>query len=137
MAGPRSQTAKLQAPKGRPAGVSPATTTSVERFDLGSETFTVTGSLGADRAFFGLVRLPMTGKVIAVSGGQGSLSGLAPTDSLELYDPITGLWSASSVQLSSGRVHAAVSHQGHGKVLVTGGRSGSGTLATAETYYGK
>ncbi|MEQ8764208.1 MAG: hypothetical protein RL885_09790 [Planctomycetota bacterium] len=116
---------------------SPSSTGACELFDSNTDTFASTGSLNADRAFFGAVRLPMSGKVLVLGGGQGGVTGASPTATIELFDPNTGLWTTSAGQLSAGRLYAVTSDQGHGKVLVSGGDAGTGAIATADTYYGK
>ena len=70
------------------------------------------------------------GKVLA-AGGQGS--GSVPLSVAELYDPATGLWTATG-SLITARQSFAATLLPKGKVLAAGGNFNSGALASAELY---
>ena len=72
------------------------------------------------------------GTVLVVGGRDGTEQRLPPAGR-ETYDPVTGLWTTAG-PLSTGRDGHTANLMGDGKVLVTGGYSDSGTLATSEVY---
>jgi hypothetical protein len=66
------------------------------------------------------------GKVLVVGGYNGSY-----LSSAELYDPVTGTWTATGALSTARRSHAATLLP-NGKVLVAGGWNGSIPLSSAE-----
>lgn len=95
--------------------------------------WTATGSLSTARAQHTATLLE-NGKVLVVGGLIGCNPGCQTTSTAEIYDPVTGQWSATgSPSLPRGN-HIAVRLQ-NGKVLVAGGYSSPGViLASAELY---
>jgi hypothetical protein len=113
---------------------------SADLFDPPSNTFTATGSMaGAGRDCCYSATLLADGKVLVV-GGLLVLDGGIQTDlaTAELWDPITGSWTATDGLAVARRNHTATVLS-DGKVLVAGGivDNANGTislLATVEIY---
>jgi hypothetical protein len=115
------------------------TTATVEIFSAATRTFAATGSLLTARHDHTALRLPLganAGKVL-VFGGVGADG--APVTSAELFDPLTGTFSAAPA-LPSDRVPGTATVLATGPhagwVLLTGGISSStnAALATSEFY---
>jgi N-acetylneuraminic acid mutarotase len=108
---------------------------SAEMYDSANGNWSGTGSLATARIFHRATLLP-NGKVLVVGGANsfaGSGSFLA---SAELYDPASGIWSATGSMATARELHTATLLS-NGKVLVAGGTSGLGSnfyLASAELY---
>ena len=112
---------------------------SAELYDPASETWTATGSLTAifGRGGHTATLLP-NGKVLVVGGFAVPISYHYSQDSAELYDPITGTWTATG-SLATARAYHTATLLPNGKVLVAGGENilynnGEETLASAELY---
>jgi hypothetical protein len=91
------------------------------------------GILNVARSFHTATLLP-DGRVL-VAGGR-SISNLGvpvALDSAELYDPATGIWTATG-SLTQTRAGHTATLLPSGKVLVVGGESLSGLAGTAEVY---
>ena len=105
---------------------------SVERYDAAQNQWNPTGSLGLARFSHTASLLP-SGKVL-VTGGRTSLANGSVTSSVELYDPASGLWTASG-SLAVARSEHTATLLASGRVLVVGGFDGSfHVLASAELY---
>lgn len=107
----------------------------VELYDMASGTWTNTGSLITNRIGGHTATLLANGKVL-VTGGNGELFG-PPLRNAELFDAISGTWTATGLLTTNRSGHSATLLP-DGKVLiagglVTGGFSPTGT-ATAELY---
>jgi MYXO-CTERM domain-containing protein len=89
--------------------------------------WSATGSMATSRSRH-TVQLLLNGKVLAAGGTDDS--GGSPRSSAELYDPVTGTWSATSTRRAS---HTATLLP-TGKVLMAGGYDGSTPLTSAELY---
>ncbi len=106
---------------------------SAELYDPGTGTWTVTGSMvshagaGAGYAHF-TATLLRDGKVL-VAGGMNGRDLLAVA---ELYDPVTGTWTATGSMLTPRSSHTATLLS-DGRVLVAGGQPRS-PVASAELY---
>src|SRR5947209_2084882 len=70
------------------------------------------------------------GRVVIAAGNDGSLS----IDSLEVYDPVTGVFGLSSAALSAARTGHAASLLYDGKVFIAGGFDGTGVLNSVDIY---
>ena len=105
--------------------------------EVHAQTWTVTGSMGSQRAWF-TATLLNNGQVLAVGGRDRPLYGLP---SAELYNPSTGTWSLTG-NLVTRRANHTATLLNNGKVLIAGGEFAtfmtSGTtftcLASAELY---
>ena len=104
---------------------------SAELFDPVTGRWSVTGRLGTARRYH-TATLLASGKVL-VAGGSSTFPSEIPTDSVELYDPTTGMWSATN-SLSTARYHHTATLLPNGKALVAGGSITNGTLNSAELY---
>lgn len=109
---------------GCPAGTAPATS-SAELYDPATGLFTPTGSLLGARYYHTATLLP-SGKVLVAGGCTSGWPCTASTAAAELYDPLTGTWSATGALPAAVVAHAAAPLPS-GQVLVAGG---------CETYVG-
>jgi hypothetical protein len=111
-------------------------TSTAEIYDPAAGTWTATGALGTSRGVHTATLLP-DGKVMAVGGNHNTLT--APTvvalSSAELYDPATGLWTASGSLNAARSTHTATSLPS-GQVLIAAGYyvNGPAWLTSAELY---
>jgi hypothetical protein len=111
------------------------TTAAAQIYDPASATWTNTGSMTSERATHTATLLP-DGKVL-VTGGyilEGTHSVPRNLASAELYDPATGVWTATG-SFSSEHVRHTATLLASGKVLVAGSSGPTNTaLNTAELY---
>lgn len=116
----------------------PVSLNSVELYDPGTGTWSITASLNTSRSFHTATLLP-NGKVIVAGGDYWLASNACPCshidlNSAELYDPASGTWSISA-NLNTARDYHSATLLGSGKVLVAGGdNSNVGFLNGAELY---
>jgi Bacterial Ig-like domain (group 2)/Galactose oxidase, central domain/HYR domain len=96
-------------------------------------TWSPTGSMTAARSHFTAKLLP-SGKVLVAGGIDCGSCSFVPVASAELYDPVTGTWSATG-NMTAARADHTATLLPTGKVLVNGGDGGViGGLASAELY---
>jgi hypothetical protein len=107
------------------------TVTTAELFDPLTNTFSATGSMVAQRTAPAVVLLK-NGKVL-VMGGQRNQAGYPAIQSAELYDPATGLFTATG-DMAYARLGAMAVLLDNGKVLIAGGKSSSTYHQSAELY---
>jgi hypothetical protein len=111
-------------------------TATADLFDPSTLSFSATGSMNTLRSG-ATATLLVNGKVLIVGGFGSGTSQLPRLNSAELYDPLTGTFSATG-NMSVGRVlHTAVLLN-DGRVLVAGGTTspggGGAATASAEIY---
>src|SRR5271166_5912276 len=107
---------------GSPNGVH--TSGSAEIYDPSSGGFSLTGRLNQPRVAH-VAALLGSGKVLIAGGGRGGMpSGYISYDTAELYDPVTGSFTAMGAHMKSDRVGAAAVRPNDGRVLIVGGKSG-------------
>jgi N-acetylneuraminic acid mutarotase len=97
----------------------PNTLASAELYDPRTETWSVTGSMATPRAM-STATLLSNGRVLVVGGvilGGQVIESLA---SAELYDPVTGEWTATG-NLATGREDHTATRLADGSVIVVGG----------------
>jgi N-acetylneuraminic acid mutarotase len=115
-------------------GSGPQYLASAELFDPASRTWTATGSMRAPRAL-GAATLLLDGRVL-VAGGHGGHDAMQPDllDSAELFDPASGVWTATgNMDMARGRFGTFTLLQ-DGTVLAAGGAAHGGATAAAELY---
>jgi hypothetical protein len=96
--------------------------------------WTAVDSMGTERVGH-TATLLSSGKVLVAGGYNGSLDNEGEIASAELYDPVTGTWSATG-SLATARFGHTATLLTSGRVLVAGGSSqvGPGPFASAELY---
>ena len=102
-----------------------------EIYDPVSRTFTFAGNMLTDRHRH-TAALLNDGRVLLIAGFTGGISG-SVTRSAEIFDPITGTFTATVGSMASVRGGAASARLADGRILVTGGQSGD-LVNTAEIY---
>lgn len=91
---------------------------SAEIYDPATGTWTATGEMADARAVHSAIRLP-DGRVL-VAGGTPSNSSARYLASAELYDPVTGTWTATQ-DMALERINHTATLLADGRVLVAGG----------------
>ncbi|HKP03895.1 MAG TPA: kelch repeat-containing protein [Chthoniobacterales bacterium] len=105
---------------------------SAELYDPATGTWTATGSLAGGRSGHTATLLP-SGKVLVV-GGVTTEPSYREIATAELYDPASGVWTATGSLTAERSGHTATLLPG-GKVLVAGGGNGSsGWLSRVELF---
>ena len=106
---------------------------SAEIYAPATGAWTATGALSGGRYRHTATLLP-NGKVLVAAGYFFGPDNIVHTlVSTELYDPVSGSWSATG-NLATGRSDHTATLLPNGKVLVVGGTNTNGTVATAELY---
>ena len=96
----------------------------------------LTGSMATSRRLSQFYTLP-NGTFLVVGGTNTTgVDGTASTfyATSEIYDPATGIWSATGSLTTGGRVLHTASYLTGGKILIAGGWNGSAALSSAEIY---
>ena len=104
---------------------------SAEVYDPATNTWSSAGPMTTIRVEHTVTRLG-NGQVLVV-GGRNNGVVRAYHNTAELYDPATNTWSSVGTMATARELHTATL-LGNGKVLVSGGRNGSGPVNTAEVY---
>jgi hypothetical protein len=103
-----------------------ASNTTAEVFDPDTNTFTSVGPMVQGRSMVTAHTLP-DGRVIVIGGASSSAGGIKdPLDSMEAFDPATGMFTALPYKLSIGRCWHASALVRDGSILVMGGYTVSG-----------
>jgi hypothetical protein len=111
-------------------GVSPLS--SAELYDPVAGTWSATGAMAVPR--FGQTATLLPNGQVLIAGGNAANTNIGAVASAELYDPATGLWSATGSMTIARSFHTATLLP-NGLVLVSGGIGSDGlTVATAELY---
>lgn len=105
---------------------------SSELYDPSTGVWTpTTGSMTTARAFHTATLL--TNGLVLVAGGSQNVLPTTYLSSAELFNPATGLWTATAVMTSFRQSHTATL-LANGTVLAAGGFNGSAVNTTSETY---
>ena len=100
-----------------------------EQYDPTTGKFTATGNLVNGRAFFATTQL--NDGTVLITGGVDSFG--TPMTSAEIFDPATGMFTATTGAMSIGRaLHTATLLNDH-TVLIAGGVTTTGALDTSNT----
>jgi len=105
-----------------------------EIYDAASGVFSSASNMTVDRAGHTMTLLN-TGKVL-IAGGESCISASSCTalKSAEIYDPLSGTFTAAGGTLQFARFGAAATILNNGNVLIAGGYDGSGFPAAGEIY---
>lgn len=104
-----------------------------ELYDPATDTWTRTGDMLTSRTGH-TATLLRNGKVLATGGVQ---AGGAILNSAELFDPVTGAWSATANTMPNNRTDHTATLMADGRVLVTGGwnvAAGTNILKNCDIY---
>jgi N-acetylneuraminic acid mutarotase len=123
-----SATRVVQPDVGGP-GPDSLTLASAELYDPRSGSWTATGSMTEARRGHTLTLLP-NGAVLVAGGYRNDSSGTRLLASAELYDPITGTWTATARMIEARSLHTATL-LADGRVLAVGGAD---AVSPAELY---
>jgi N-acetylneuraminic acid mutarotase len=110
-------------------------TDTAEEYQPNTNSWNLTGALGASRMLHSMVLLS-NGEVLVAGGFQGPHDGDNILASAEVYRQDTGMWSAIPSMSVARSVHTATPISGGRRVLMVGGRATDGETATAELYLG-
>jgi hypothetical protein len=108
---------------------------SAELYNPDTGTWTPTGSMVVNRSDHTATLLP-NGKVLVAGGFSGSGLDGVPVNSAELYDPVSGTWTATGA-LAVNRYWHTATLLPNGQVLVAGGDIDAGTYNSNPTYSAK
>jgi hypothetical protein len=109
-----------------------ATPATAELYDPATRTFTATGSLATGRNYHTATLLP-NGRVLVAGGLNDACGTYHDCASAELYDPATGLFTATGSMAQGHALHTA-SLLSDGRVLIAGGQHYIASVKEAELY---
>jgi hypothetical protein len=109
-----------------------ATPASAEVYDPDTGTFTATGSLATGRSYH-TATLLLNGRVLIAGGLNNSCGAYHNCASAEVYDPATGLFTATG-SMAHGRTEHTASLLPDGRVLIAGGAVYIASVKEAELY---
>jgi hypothetical protein len=113
-------------------GYAPLVTSTAEIYDPATGKWTFTGSMTVERAIYTATSLQ--NGLVLVAGGFSDPSGDIITPTADLYDPATGVWTATGSMHNPHAEHTATLLQ-DGTVLVTGGGNAHGVPFPTEIYH--
>jgi|GEM_PF-1121379 len=113
-------------------GVDLTATATAEVFDPATDTFTATDEMRVGRARHA-AELLQDGRVLVMGGVTGSDGAYTPTATVEVWDPLTGLFSDGPPLPRRRDLFTATQLLGGRGVLVVGGRDGATTLGDVLT----
>jgi N-acetylneuraminic acid mutarotase len=105
---------------------------SIEIYDPATGTFTAAGNAPVARDGNRVVRLD-SGKIMSV-GGQTTVASNSVTDTVDLYNHVTGTFAATD-NLITGRQDFSQTSLPNGRILVVGGIDAAGTALTSAELY--
>ncbi len=105
---------------------------SAELYDPVSQIFKATGSMTTGRS--GHTTTLLLNGTVLVTGGRPNVSLSGQTDTAEIYDPLSGQFTATAGKLSSGLYAHTATRLKDGHVLIAGGLTDSGVTSAAELY---
>lgn len=116
-------------------GTDVAVLASAELYDPFGHQILATGSMTSIRTHHAAVLLA-DGTVLLTGGGISVLFTLplTVTDSAETFDPVTGTFTATLGTMAAARSDHTATRLPNGKVLIVGGNSAGGSVASAELY---
>jgi uncharacterized repeat protein (TIGR03803 family) len=107
---------------------------SAELYNPATGTWTVTGSMNYNREYHTATLLP-DGQVLVAGGTDCNWSSGVPVlNTAELYNPATGIWTATGLMHNAHETHTATLLQNGQGVLVAGGDDGYGYVLAGELY---
>jgi N-acetylneuraminic acid mutarotase len=108
---------------------------SCEVYTLGTNTWLSTGSLATARSGFGYALLA-DGRVAVFGGTDASTPTAVVLDSIEIYDPASGLWNSAGRMIHARTALRAIALAGtSGTILICGGKDADGfAVAEAELF---
>ncbi|MEQ1526199.1 MAG: kelch repeat-containing protein [Gallionella sp.] len=104
----------------------------VEIYNPTTNSWTISGGTRTTALSGSTFTLLPSGKVLAAGGTQGAGGCMCGLNTAELFDPVTGTWTATG-NMVVGRSGAAATLLPNGKVLFTGGYQDSNAWTTANT----
>lgn len=97
-----------------------ATTATAELFDPATDTFTSTGNMTTERADHAAALLP-DGRVLITGGSRLEGTFLRDLDRAEVYDPLTGQFTALAESMTHTRATHGMVDNGLGQIVIGGG----------------
>ncbi|MBI5566906.1 MAG: hypothetical protein HY870_18555 [Chloroflexi bacterium] len=113
-------------------GSSANAVSTVEIYDPTTDTWITTGSLSSAR-WDHAAALLNDGRVLVAGGRADSGGNFIPLASTEIYDPVTGIWTATG-NLGTTRAFHTATLLSDGQVLAVGGLTNGAVLSTAEIF---
>jgi hypothetical protein len=116
-----------------PSGATIPPLATAELYDPATGAFTATGNLNAAR--LDATAALLSNGTVLLAGGDGGNTGRVPQTSAELYDPISGAFTATG-SLNTARLSYTATLLPNGTVLITAGLNGGDAVGSVELYNG-